>query len=206
MRVICLHGYSQTASEFAAHLRRVTALSPSVEFTFLDGPHEVPSWKPGKTGRAWWLPRRNSDQQWEFDGVDAALEAVSAAAAGGDVHAVLGFSQGAALASLIAGLHAHDAAASPVPELRLVACAGGFPFAPASPDYSHLFRTPLQVPSLHITGAKDEVVSSAKSNKLASLFAEPRRCQHTGGHVAHSGQGCASLDAYTQFFAPPSKL
>ena len=209
MRVLCLHGYSQTASEFAAHLRRVTALSPSVEFTFLDGPHEVPSlMRPGKKGRAWWLPRRNSDQQWEFDGVDAALETVSAAAAAGDVQAVLGFSQGAALASLIAGLHADDAAASPVPELRLVACVGGFPFAPASPDYSYLFRTPLQLPSLHVTGANDEVVSPAKSNQLASLFAEPQRCQHAGGHLAHSGQGCASLEAYAKFFvaAPTSKL
>lgn len=208
MRVLCLHGYSQTASEFASHLRRVTALSPSVEFTFLDGPHEVPSlMKPGKTGRAWWLPRRNSDKQWEFDGVDAALEAVRSAA-GPDVQAVLGFSQGAALASLIAALHAEDAAASPVPGLRLVACVGGFPFTAASPDYSHLFRAPLQLPSLHVTGANDEVVSPAKSSSLASLFEQPQRCQHAGGHAAHVGQGCSSLDAYAQFFAaaPSSKL
>lgn len=203
MRILALHGYSQTAKEFSSHFRRVTAECAGVEFTFLDGPHEVPSrMNPGATGRAWWLPQRNTAGSWEFDGVDDALEAVRAAvAAEPDIGAVVGFSQGAALASLLAGLHASDAAASPVPRLRRVAFAGGFAFAPARPDYAHLFRAPLAIPSLHVTGAKDTLVSAGKSRRLAALFVDPETCEHPSGHAAHSGQGCPSLEAYRRFFA-----
>ena len=205
MRVLCLHGYAQTAAQFEAHFKRVAAACPQAEFVYLEAPHVVPSAMiPGREGRAWWRPSKNADGQWEFDGVDETLEVVrSRVASGPAIHAVMGFSQGAALASLLAGLHARAGRGSPVPELRRAAFAGGFAFAPARPEY-HLFRAPLPLPSLHVSGAMDSVVSTRSSRRLAALFAGATLHVHPAGHAAHSGRGCASLDAYRRFFSEDS--
>ena len=203
MRVLCLHGYAQTAAEFGAHFKRVASACPSAEFVYLDAPHVVPSTMiPGKEGRAWWRPSKNAEGQWEFDGVDDSLEVVRrCVSADPAITAVMGFSQGATLASLLAGLHARDGRDSPVPDLRRAAFAGGFAFAPARPNHERLFRAPLVLPSLHVTGANDKIVSPRSSQRLAALFAAPALHEHPAGHAAHSGRACASLDAYHSFFS-----
>ena len=93
-------------------MRRVTKhLEQRARFTFIDAPFSVPSLPdPSKQGFSWWLPSRNSEGQWEFEGVDEALRTLSEADAaekrthGAGFDGVLGFSQGGALASLSVGL------------------------------------------------------------------------------------------------------
>ena len=112
LSVLCLHGYSQDGHVLSRQMRRVTKhLEQRARFTFIDAPFSVPSLPdPSKQGFSWWLPSRNSEGQWEFEGVDEALRTLSEADAaekrthGAGFDGVLGFSQGGALASLSVGL------------------------------------------------------------------------------------------------------
>jgi pimeloyl-ACP methyl ester carboxylesterase len=89
----------------------------------------------------------------------------------GPFDGVFGFSQGAALAALMA------------PLFRFAIVVGGFmTAAPAHAiDYQRLRDT--GVPSLHIIGRSDGVVPSQASHDLAACFRAPVVVEHPGGHV-----------------------
>ena len=193
LSVLCLHGYSQDGHVLSRQMRRVTKhLEQRARFTFIDAPFSVPSLPdPSKQGFSWWLPSRNSEGQWEFEGVDEALRTLSEADAaekrthGAGFDGVLGFSQGGALASLSVGLlqvqgekgrqsdeaipQSAEAIPPPPPplgSLRLAIFCGAFPYSAARPNFERVMRAPLSLSSVHCIGARDEIVKPAKSKQL----------------------------------------
>jgi len=198
-------------------MRRVTAaLEPHVSFSFLDAPHEMerhPMVAPellddATTARAWWRPTQRADRLWEFDGVDESLACVHRAQAaevercGAPYDGVLGFSQGAGLASLLVALQETPSPSRAIEHPVRFACFfGGFQFSPAVPDLSADFcGAPFHLPSLHVYGARDEVIKPRQGRKLEALFSREGRLgvEHAGGHVVASGG--EELRQYAAFF------
>jgi predicted esterase len=209
--VLCLHGYSQSSSVLQSHMRRVTErLSHRARFEFVDGPFTVPQMMdPSKTGCSWWIPKRDGAGDWEYEGVDAALETLAAANRaetarhGHGFAGLLGFSQGGALASLVLALREHTEQ-SPLPELRFAVFAGAFAYRAAKPSYAHLLdcsdgQSSLHLPTLHFVGERDTIITSARSAQLEALCSEDARvlCRHSGGHVVPAGT--AALEAFDSF-------
>ena len=105
LNVLCLHGYSQSGPLLSKFTRRVTAhCEPLAKFTYLTAP--FPTEQNAPEGRMWWTPTKLDGGGWDYGGVDETLSLVRDAerAAGAPFDGVLGFSQGAGLASLLIAL------------------------------------------------------------------------------------------------------
>ena len=165
LRVLVLHGRSQTGALLhgrLAPLRR--RLAGVAELVFVDAPCII----PGAELREWW-PHDGADAR----SVDAAVACAAAAwAAHGPFHALLGFSQGAAVAFECCA-RADTAFAG----LRGVVLASGY--APGSPSEA---GPPLQLPSLHLLSEDDAAVPAAASRRAAERFTAPQVHVHDLGH------------------------
>jgi pimeloyl-ACP methyl ester carboxylesterase len=172
-RILCLHGYHGTA----AILRRqmaglVSALPELTELVFLD----APTLRRGDFG--WWHPG--------FAGWESSRDAVLSHLRSEPFDGVLGFSQGAAMAGLIAAVqHAEE----PSRLFDLVIMISGF--TSQLPEHARLFETPIDLRSLHIIGRSDLIVSPRESAALTTRFADPVVLEHAGGHVVPSSHEIA---------------
>jgi hypothetical protein len=169
-RILALHGYHGSA----AVLRRqmgpfVAAMPASVEIVYVDAPSLAAGdfgwWHAGSGGwertRAW--ATRLFREAGGFDGV-------------------FGFSQGAALTGLLAGLQ-ETRTGDPHEDIGFgfAVMVGGFKSDAAEPD--DLFTRPLRLPSVHVIGRNDGVVPPNESRRLAAQFLDPLVLEHSGGHV-----------------------
>ncbi|KAF4525922.1 hypothetical protein B566_EDAN016697, partial [Ephemera danica] len=187
LRVLCLHGYRQSADTFRNKLGALRKmLKKQVEFVFVTAPHAVPVAEGQEDDTqqfGWWFctedrtfnartPCKTSvglEESW------AMLSRVFEEQ--GPFHGVLGFSQGAALAAMLAA----KAQADPVFQFEFIILVAGF----KSLCEAHAeFYTPpqLPVPSLHVYGSTDQVIHPDLSRSLAEGFASPEVLEHPGGH------------------------
>jgi pimeloyl-ACP methyl ester carboxylesterase len=166
-RILCLHGYHGSAAILRRQMSPVAAGLPAdVELVYVD----APSLASGDFG--WW---HEGFRGWERTR-DWMVKLVGLQRYDG----VFGFSQGAALAGLLAALC--DATPAPAPvSFGLAIMVGGF--TSTSPQHAQLFKQKLQVPSLHIMGRRDAVIPMPDSQRLAERFAHPVIIEHDGGHV-----------------------
>ena len=201
--VLCLHGYGMNATNFEHYMRHAAAALPEVIFHFIDGPSHVDT---APDACCWWTANKDEDRKWVYDGVEAALERVRQAEAdiiastGEGFSGVLGFSQGAALASLIAALHGKDRTASPIPSLRFAVLLSGFIFRDTKSGYAGLFsrERPIDLPSLHVFSDEDGVVPSGVSRALSGMFRQAEQLEHTAGHrIPADSAWLATLKAFT---------
>jgi hypothetical protein len=223
LSLLCLHGYSMTSGMLKQHMEpHVRRLKGLARLTFAQAPHEVP-WDDDGGG-----PASKSDLGLQFEekrkvyawakvhvgngavtnveGMPASLrllasaEAHEMAAHGHGFDGLLGFSQGAIIASLLLALSTEPGA--PITP-RFAIFAGGAPFSKISPDpgVATLFEraTPVQLPTLHIIGEHDTTVLPAWSASLEELCAEAKRVTHShhGGHVVPSDE--LSLRTFEEF-------
>ena len=173
MRILCLHGYHGTAEVLRDQMRSlVHGLEPVADFVYVDAPslatgdfgwwhHNFAGWKRTRDWIASLFQREP-----RFDGV-------------------FGFSQGAALTSLLVGLRAPDGQVSADKPLSFdfAVMVGGF--RSDSADHAHLYaaKDNYTLPSLHIIGQADRIVPAQDSRILAAQFASPTVLEHTAGHV-----------------------
>lgn len=188
MRILGLHGYHGSA----ALLRRQAAPlvgSIAVELVCVD----APSLADGDFG--WWHAVEDATgvryRGWERTRDGLASWWLRA----GPFDGVLGFSQGAALAAVLAALGAQDAAA---PQFGFAIVIGGF--ASRDPRHARAFEVEggIAVPSLHVIGRRDGIVSPQASHALAARFRAAHVVEHDGGHVIPGNAGAATagfLDA-----------
>jgi predicted esterase len=173
MRILCLHGYHGTAGILRDQMRPlIQDLEPAAEFVYVD----APSLATGDFG--WW--HRN------FRGWDRSRDwMVSLLQREPRFDGVFGFSQGAALTSLLVGLRAPDGQVSANKPLSFdfAVMVGGF--RSDSADHAHLYaaKDNYTLPSLHIIGHADRIVPAQDSRILAAQFASPTVLEHPGGHV-----------------------
>ncbi|KAH6647104.1 serine hydrolase FSH [Truncatella angustata] len=221
LKILMLHGYTQSGPLFksktgALNKLLTKALAPlnlEPKLIYPTGPHrlkpsDIPGFQPpeGKTAEdvdeeqtdswAWF---RRDEATGSYRGLGEGMRSVARAVRDcGGVDGVLGFSQGGAMAAMVAGaLEPGRAApegdgedASWVRELR-EANAGGLRFAVVYSGFvardeglRWLYEGAIQTPSLHFVGALDTVVEEGRSRALIESCREDRTRTfvHPGGH------------------------
>ncbi|MFI5780806.1 hypothetical protein [Nocardia sp. NPDC051570] len=188
VRILCLHGYRGSS----AILRRqivplATALGPDTELVFVD----APSLARGDFG--WW---HNGFRGWEH----TRDWAVHLLRSGPRFDGVFGFSQGAALTGLLAGVR--EVTDPPLPFDFAIMVSG---FTSTMPQHADLFHRPLAIPSVHVMGRADGIVPLRDSTLLAQRFIDPVVLEHGGGHVIPADRAVTGAIArfLTQFPGTP---
>lgn len=165
-----MHGAS-----FAADVAPLFAGAPLLPVP-LDAPHACGPGSslldPRPPHLTWW---RASDDGAVYDGWERALEVVAAALRAHPGAALLGFSQGAMAAAMVLGAASQGLAPRPS---RAVLVAGR---RPRALDLQRFFTSPLDVPTLHVAGARDPMAPLAP--ELEACFVDPRRLPWPGPHV-----------------------
>jgi serine hydrolase FSH1 len=176
LRILCLHGYHGSGKILRSQMEPLTAeLESTVDFVYVD----APSLATGDFG--WW--------HLNFRGWERTRDwAVSLFRQEPRFDGVFGFSQGAALTSLLVGMRAADgrvAAEKPL-SFDFAMMVGGF--RSDSPAHAYLYASTesYALASLHIIGRSDRVVPSEDSRILAAQFTSPIVLEHPGGHVVAS--------------------
>jgi Serine hydrolase (FSH1) len=188
LRILCLHGYRGNAQTLQVQMRPLTeGLEPLAEFVCVD----APSLAMGDFG--WWHAVANNNGGPKHAGVDRPTMRyegwlktrswlISLFQQSAPFDGVFGFSQGAAVTSLLVGLRNHCEAEDRI-SFDFAMMVGGF----ASNDGSHanLYRpkSEYDLPSVHIIGDSDFVVPGSRSDRLASFFNNPLILRHSGGHI-----------------------
>jgi len=206
LHILCLHGYHGSAQVLRGQLASLAdGLDGLAEFVCVD----APSLAAGDFG--WWhASAAESAARVDagagngvkcYYGWQRTLDAiVSAFARQGPFDGVFGFSQGAALASLLVGLRpgagrVGSGPAGPTGAILSRPEALAFDFAvmvggfvSADPELASLYeeRSNYHLSSVHIIGRSDAVVPREASLGLASKFKDPLILEHEGpGLQAH---------------------
>jgi uncharacterized protein (DUF924 family)/Ran GTPase-activating protein (RanGAP) involved in mRNA processing and transport/predicted esterase len=172
LKIVVLHGMRQSAARLSAGTSALQrAVGDIAELVFVDAPHAYVEDGLAETHaetdrRCWWNADGTSYRGWE-----ASVRAVEAAMEGAD--GLLGFSQGASLAGLVAAAHA-DA-------LHFAICISGFPSR--APEHRILTAAgSIDLPSLHVFGEADTHVAPDRTRALAGCFRDAEIRAHAGGH------------------------
>ena len=197
LRILCFPGFRTNAEILRRQLRGFVPDIEGVSLAFEPIPHTKPAsgppdalvreFFPDEEYGEWWC----RDENERYVGIEETIEHVTAllAAAPQKYDGIMGFSQGAVLAALLARI-ATLPEGHPRYDARLVGafrfavvCAG---FVPRDDVAGKLFGEDLMavpLPSLHIWGSADAV--AAESSNLAAKFCQKRVLLHlhTGGHV-----------------------
>ncbi|KAH9975572.1 serine hydrolase FSH [Lactifluus volemus] len=211
-KVLMLHGYSQNATIFN---KRVAALRKSlgndIELVFVDAPHvlqpvdltglsttsdafgaheaSATSEDPALQPRGWWL---TDPTRTRTDGLEDSLAHLRDILRAQRFEGVFGFSQGAAMAALLAALlerpHLHPPflvdGEPPHPPLKFCVAASGFKVA--GPLSAAIFSEGYTTPTLHILGRNDILVVEERSRVLINDSLGKRVEEHDGGHFVPS--------------------
>ncbi|KAI1468397.1 serine hydrolase FSH [Daldinia caldariorum] len=235
LRILMLHGYTQSGASFSSKTKALAkllakALSPAPynlhpSFLFPTAPHrlrpsDIPGYVPPEGAEAGaeaadeesdsWAWFRKDDATGSYRGFEAGMHAIAKAIAdAGGVDGVCGFSQGGAVAALVAAALEHpyrdppSASPSPSPSseaeeaadwswvsalraanankpLRFCVVYSGFYAPPAS--LAWLYAPPIATPTLHFLGSLDTVVEESRSRGLVERCKDPAVVVHPGGH------------------------
>jgi predicted esterase len=212
IRVLALCGFTQNAHIYSKQLGAVRKTAKNAEFVFLEPPiivHKADMpWNqnldqfasnatteedvqtPETTPRAWWLT--DSDRK-VYRRIDESIAYIHEfIVANGPFDGIMGFSQGACMASLVAALlvkpnlHPSWPAEPALPKPKFVIAVGGFAPSSEIPDFKPYFPIPADVPVLHVIGRTDVVVSEERSRSLIEACENSRVEYHTGGHFTPS--------------------
>ncbi|KAJ7905146.1 FSH1-domain-containing protein [Mycena leptocephala] len=223
---ISYNRYSQNATIFSKRLGALRKqCGKSIDFVFVDGPKilqpvDLVGATPGATSTATTLdalgaseaiePNTESRAWWTWNNTRSnALGLPESLALLRDVlktrtfDGVLGFSQGAALAALLAALLEHPHAYSPFlidgqpphPPFKFCVAVSGFRLS--EPIADAIYGTSFATPTLHIIGRNDIIVIEERSQSLVKISANARVEEHDGGHfVPSKGNWRKFLAAY----------
>jgi predicted esterase len=167
-----LHGFTMNG----AGLRHMCApleprLADQVDFIYPDAPHAASDVsvaglaslmggvRPKPPNLQWW---NASDDGFTYHGWSTTRDALANEVSRHAEVALLGFSQGAAVAAALAAASSRGQ----FPKLRFVVLIAGF--TPRAHDIAPLFAEPVSVPSVHVWGEADRF--AAHSPELAERF------------------------------------
>lgn len=213
IKILMLHGYTQSGPLFRAKTRALEKLLVKVlnpvsllpVFLYATGPNrlraeDIPGYEPPVDGPedyqpdtwAWW---RKDEATGAYRFLDEGMATVAQAIREADgIDGVCGFSQGGALAMLVASALEER----PVPEgsegewARILREANGGQPAKFAVSYSGFYGPvdalkfcydpKIKTPSLHYLGSLDTVVDETRSQALIDCCEDPLVVTHPGGH------------------------
>jgi predicted esterase len=187
-------------------------LSSEFEFLFPDGPHQIDISKTymkpedlttkawidyvaanSKVGhRAWWNTRWPNPAKKDPGGVDGLEESLeflqNLIEKTGPVHAIWGFSQGGCFAGMLMALLSERQRDHPLRKLlsesQKLPSVGIFysGFKSTFAEYQSVYGRGIDVPTLHIMGEKDRVVTLEKAQTLVDVCQNAIILKHKGAH------------------------
>ncbi|KAI0001042.1 serine hydrolase FSH [Russula vinacea] len=199
-KVLVLHGHSQSANIFS---KRLAALRKSIgkdlELVFVDAPHVL---EPvdltglgialdtsGASPRAWY---KTDSTRMRTDGLEESLAYLRDTLKTQCFEGVFGFSQGAAMAALLAAIlerpHLYPPflvdGEPPHPPFKFCVSVSGFKVA--GPLSAAVFSEGYATPTLHVLGRNDILVVEERSRVLIDISTGKRVEEHEGGHFVPS--------------------
>ncbi|MFH4979222.1 hypothetical protein AB6A40_005931 [Gnathostoma spinigerum] len=204
LRILGLHGYRQDGNIFrekTGGFRKY--FKKYADFVFMNAPHVLKVFDEGcleerratpdekatgnhKDERGWWFSRENffsSKDVTDFDfGFQESVEAVVRFMRDeGPFDGIFAFSQGAALAALLAALRFNRGIDF---DLKFMILVAGFPSLCSRHAELVSVKIP-DVPVLSIYGENDKVVACENSKLLAEMFPNPKSVviTHVNGHM-----------------------
>ena len=212
-KILVLHGSRQTGQLLLGRMDKLKKTLQkecnNLQLIAPDGPFDHPE---DANLRQWW-DRHDS----EYRGLETSLRMLQDLweSEGGSLVGILGFSQGARLAHLIALYHqyakSHNLPNTPFQGLQYVILVAGYD-APIPDKFtealhacmpeidasvSYFTQMKLNISSLHIWGARDVLVPPKQSQTVMQSYHNPASHEHDGGH--HVPMKAASISAYTSF-------
>ncbi|KAF5022016.1 hypothetical protein F66182_5939 [Fusarium sp. NRRL 66182] len=240
VKILMLHGYTQSGALFRAKTRSlektlVKLLNPISllpVFLYATGPNrlsaqDIPGYQPPPEPQpedyqpdtwAWW---RRDETTGVYRFLDEGMATVGhAIREAGGIDAVCGFSQGGAMAALVAAALEPERS---LPEgregdwargLREANAGNPLKFAVmysgfwAPPDSLQFCYDPkITTPTLHFLGSLDTVVEESRSRALSDRCQDPLVMVHPGGHhVPVAKQWAAPLAGFVKEHAQDEKL
>lgn len=144
---------------------------------------------PALTPRAWW---RANPERTRAQGLEESLVALRDVLRRDRYDGVFGFSQGAAMAALLAALLEKPHVYEPflvdgkAPHPRFQFCVAVSGFRVSDPISDKIFESSYETPTLHVLGKTDVIVIEERSKGLLSVSANSRVEVHDGGHFVPS--------------------
>lgn len=205
IRILCLHGFGTNSSIMRHQIAGFrNNLQACAEFVFLDAPNIVEEQcqdkmitrKFGhlKPFRQWYTVQNRKDSKdtvWcrEYNAIDRAIEYIERKVSLlGRIDAVLAFSQGTAVATLLTAMYKHEKRPCP---WKICVCVCGIPVRDRR--FRHFFeregkRFEIPLPSVHVYSPQDPLYLEAKDLSrmyIGGVFSDlPYRSTHEfdGGH------------------------
>ncbi|WVF65802.1 hypothetical protein IAT40_000539 [Kwoniella sp. CBS 6097] len=228
VRVLALCGFTQNSYIYSKQLGAVRKTCKDVEFVFLEPPIVVEKadlpWSsnldqfgsnattdetaqtPETTPRAWWTTANEQKTYKRFDETVAYLHDFLSKNEPFD--GIMGFSQGAGMAALLSamlekpGLHPNFPAEPPLPKFKFAIFVGGFLPKAESHDFTPYFPLPSTLPTLHVSGKNDTLITIERSQTLVDKCENARLELHDGGHYTPSKASWRHFfNAYISSFA-----
>jgi predicted esterase len=170
-QILCLHGYGSTSSILKQIMsKHIEKLEPHYELLFIEGIHKA------RDGKCWFYydPKFGNNLDWKIVTKEQILGLEESINYINDIiknltnfHAIIGFSQGAAFANIIA--HQFE-----VP--RVIFCSGFLVQHPQS-------ASQISTNSLHIYGEEDSLITPDLSEQLSEIYTNKQILTHEKGHI-----------------------
>eukprot|EP00474_Spongospora_subterranea_P000889 CRZ01347.1 hypothetical protein [Spongospora subterranea] len=203
MRILCLHGFGQNASNFQGKtggLRRV--LKRFADLEYIQAPLQLTPSTADQTesspGYTWW---RFDAETKEYEGwKDSVAYIRNYIVNNGPFDGLFGFSQGASMLYVLCALQQQEVNSGQLAQpwhMKFGIFCGGF--LPRDPAIPQLPQSQIIIPTLHIIGQSDETVPADKSEGLARMFADPDIYRHPAGHFIPTVVEAA--EQYRQFMS-----
>ncbi|KAE8671509.1 hypothetical protein F3Y22_tig00111947pilonHSYRG00156 [Hibiscus syriacus] len=188
-RVVCLHGFRTSAEILKKQVLRwpLTVLD-KLDLVFLDAPFPA----QGKSDveaffdppyYEWFQANQNFTEYTNFEECLEYIE--NYMIKNGPFDGFLGFSQGAVLSAALPGMQRDGLALTRIPKIKFLILISGAKFGWSKFGHHKLsckaFSTPLECPSLHITGEMDFM--KPESTALLESFVDPFVINHPKGHT-----------------------
>lgn len=212
LKILCIHGYRQNAQSFRQKTGAFRKLiKKKAELVFITAPNCVPpldtaaddsaeaSGGNDDEGSGWWFSRPDNyfhaqDPSDCCRGYDLSLETiVQAIKEQGPFDGVLGFSQGAAMVSLLLGEQEKQSETW----FRFAILVAGF--RSRSSPHDALYEKKIAIPTLHVFGETDKVIPKDMSEDLLQYYKDAVTLQHQGGHFIPAGS--QEKKVYLKFLA-----
>lgn len=195
-KVLCLHGYGMCSCWLQEWLEPIEQqLEGRVKLVYPQGPIKcpeeevramanlfnaaIPEYRIG-ADKNWCWYRASDDKPPVYNGAEQAFDYLAQAfKQQGEVEGVIGWSQGAVLAAMLAG----DMLRNPESRFRfnwVIPCGG---FVPGDKRYRPWFEQPLDLPSLHVIGERESEFMLKQGARLVAAFKNSRRLDTPVGHV-----------------------
>lgn len=205
-KILFLHGFTRSGAAFEAQTQPLqtalkTSLDSETRFHFPNGTIRVnPLAENEDASYAWW---RKDDETDRYVGLEETMRFLgNYLDFHGPFDGVIGFSQGACLAAMLASALENDRnealkamMVTDHPPLKFCVSIGGF--KPVSGLYAGFYTPMISTPVLNVLGKKDDIVTPDRSTALANRCQKCEVVWHDGGHRVPKDQ--ESLQTIMEF-------